>query len=81
MERQWDGSIKVLEKVWNFVKMRYLPPTLNSAQAAQGSQIYRKIYSPAPEECEFREMQDFSFTQRVNQSCLSDGGSHRYLEV
>lgn len=41
------------------------PPTMNPAQAAQGCQIYRKIYLPAPEECEFRERQDFSFTQRV----------------
>lgn len=30
------------------------PPTLNSAQAAQGCQIYRKIYLPAPEEWSFR---------------------------
>lgn len=57
------------------------PPTLNSAQTAKGSQIYRKIYSPTPEECEFWERQDFSFTQRVNWSCLSRGRSHRFLEV
>lgn len=42
------------------------PPILNLFQAAQGSQIYTKIYLPAPEECEFWERENFSFAQRVN---------------